>query len=577
MGRTFANLNSGGTWSIGCFAANSVVMALARGEHRRFLRELPNAGKVQAALLRSILRENADTGYGRRFGFRDIRSVADYRTRVPLTTFDDYAPTVERIGEGEQNRLTRDPVILFEPSSGSVSASKLIPYTKSLKAAFQRAVRVWIYDLYASRRSLRSGPAYWSISPLTGPGQRTPCGIPIGFEADTGYFGMVEHLLFNRLMAVPPEVREISEMETFRYVTLLFLLKAKGLRLISVWHPTFLELILSPLFRYGEWLREDLKNGTLMPPGLPLDSDLAQRLRERLGKDPARAAEVGEALKDDWADRPKLFQNLWPNLSIISCWASANAKRAARRLGERFPHVEIQPKGLVATEGIVTLPLMAAGGHLPAYRSHFFEFIPEDERGEPRMVHELEVGGEYSVLLTNGGGLYRYRLGDLVRVTGFWKGAPLLDFMGKSDRISDHFGEKLNEIHVQRIFDRLRGRNDIGFDFLFLAPDYGDDGDCAYVLFAKPDAASVARFETEGRNICREVEKTLRDNFHYDGCRKIGQIGHLRLFRVDEENPEAAYVEAKRTFGMMKLGDIKPAALDAAADWRGVFKGRFIE
>lgn len=48
-------------------------------------------------------------------------------------------------------------------------ASKLIPYTTSLKAEFQRGLGAWIADLYAGKPTLMSGRAYWSITPPAAP------------------------------------------------------------------------------------------------------------------------------------------------------------------------------------------------------------------------------------------------------------------------------------------------------------------------------------------------------------------------------------------------------------------------
>ena len=59
------------------------------------------------------------------------------------------------------------------------------------------------------------------------------------------------------------------------------------------------------------------------------------------------------------------------------------------------------------------------------------------------------------MILTTSGGLYRYRLKDIVRVTGFAGSVPLIKFMGKQDKVSDLFGEKLNERFVQDTFSAL--------------------------------------------------------------------------------------------------------------------------
>ena len=88
---------------------------------------------------------------------------------------------------------------------------------------------------------------------------------------------------------------------------------------------------------------------------------------------------------------------------------------------------------------------------MAAITSHFLEFLDQDH-GDQRLVSELHEGREYSVLLTTGGGLWRYKLGDRVRVTGFAKRSPILEFLEKEDCVSDLRGEKLNAAFMARIF-----------------------------------------------------------------------------------------------------------------------------
>lgn len=66
-------------------------------------------------------------------------------------------------------------------------------------------------------------------------------------------------------------------------------------------------------------------------------------------------------------------KELFPDLVVISCWADDNSEALAKKLQMAFPGVYIQPKGLLATEGIMTIPVEGAGKRLT--NAHFFEFI----------------------------------------------------------------------------------------------------------------------------------------------------------------------------------------------------------
>ena len=128
-----------------------------------------------------------------------------------------------------------------------------------------------------------------------------------------------------------------------------------------------------------------------------------------------------------------------------------------------------QKKGLLATEGVITIP-RANAGNVAAVLSHFLEFL--DDQGRPHLVHEVEPGAEYSVAITTGGGLWRYRLGDRVRVTGFLQRTPLLEFIGKEDGVCDLRGEKLHPAFVGGILRDLRRELLLPLGFAMLAPSH---------------------------------------------------------------------------------------------------------
>ncbi|MBI3970168.1 MAG: GH3 auxin-responsive promoter family protein [Chloroflexi bacterium] len=212
--------------------------------------------------------------------------------------------------------LTREPVQLLEPTSGSTAATKHIPYTASLKAGFQRAVAPWIADLYGHHPALFLGQSYWSVSPVTRRNVYTAGGIPIGFEDDAEYLSPIQRSLVRSIAAVPPLVRLIDDVESFCYVNLLFLLRSRALAIISVWSSTFLTLLLERLPKWWPQLAADVAAGTLSPPH-PLAPDLHARLSGLLRPDPSRATEIRAAFEAG-GDLAAIHARLWPHLRIIS-------------------------------------------------------------------------------------------------------------------------------------------------------------------------------------------------------------------------------------------------------------------
>jgi hypothetical protein len=551
---------------IGSSIANTLWFLSTLAEAHRFRRSLRCCEAAQQAVLLEILRQNAATEYGRRYGFAAIRSATEYQSAVPLADYTDFEPYIQRIASGEQGVLTTEPVLLLEPTSGSTSASKLIPYTDGLKRQFQQGIDPWIANLYRNFPSLLTGRSYWSVTPAARKPERTGGGIPVGFEDDSDYLGGFKGWLVRSVQAVPMEVKLIDDMESFWYVTILFLLRSRGLALVSVWNPTFLSILCEHLQRWWPQLADDVAAGTLTVP-VPLESSLAARLGRRNRPDAARAAEIRSVFSNNTT--PALIHGaLWPRLRVISCWCDAAAAGPAEELAGLFPQAVIQGKGLLATEGFATLPLTGHDGCLPALRSHFFEFLPEGG-GEARLLHQLQAGEVYSLVITTAGGLYRYRIHDLVRVEGFHLSTPLLRFVGKEDSVSDHFGEKLHEGHVCRAIRTATERAAVEPMFAMLALD--EQLPPGYVLYIEAPNATDDQLRQAGAHL----EDLLGENFHYRYCRDLGQLSRLRVFRI-AENGREAYLRRCTELGQ-RLGDVKPRALHRHPGWNGAFSGRMLE
>ncbi|MCP4210776.1 MAG: GH3 auxin-responsive promoter family protein [Halieaceae bacterium] len=549
-----------------CPLANGMWYLSAIPEALAFRRACRDVARVQQQRLKHILACNAETEFGRRYGFASIRSVADYQARVPLTRYDDYQGAIRQIGEGQSHILAQDPVLLLEPTSGSTAATKYIPYTPSLKAEFGRALAPWVVDLFSHHPDLLFGQAYWSVTPVTQQNQRTPGGIPIGFEEDDEYFGPLQRHLIQSVMAVPPQVKQITDIGAFRYVTLLFLLRCRRLTLISVWNPTFLTLLVEPLSNWWPQLADDIEQGTLSPP-TSLPADLQTSLLALNRPNRRRAVEIRAVFQA--SDHPSdIYVQLWPHLSLISCWTDAHAAMHIPTLKALFPRVRLQGKGLLATEGVVSFPLVGENGSILAVRSHFYEFLPDDQPDQhPLLAHELETGKSYQVILTTGGGLYRYQLYDLVEVAGRVGNCPRLRFMGKVSVISDHFGEKLNERHVQSALTRLLEDHHLQPTFAMLACETEGLNRSAYILFIEVESAADDILLELGT----ALEMALQQNFHYRYCRDLGQLDRLQLFRIRDGAAET-YLTTCQAQGQ-RAGDIKPVALHRLGGWLAVFSG----
>jgi hypothetical protein len=503
---------------------------------------------TQASILNRILRENSNTVFGRKHGFSNIRTVSGYQEHVPLLGYSELEPLIDRVAAGERDVLTVDAVQSFALSSGSSAATKLIPYTPSLLRDIRRGISPWLAGLYLEHPSLLLGKSYWQVSPAGTPGRVSSGGIRIGFGEDSEYFGRFRGGLVRATLAVPEQVSGITDMDAFRFHTLRHLLTCGNLRFISVWNPSFLTLLLAEL------------------------PTLAPALIDRIRADghERRAAELHEILDtykgveftQSGGRNRTLGESIWRRLRVISCWCDAGAREAASHLQAAFPSAIIQPKGLIATEGIMSLPWRARGAAL-ALRSHFFEFL-ETAGDNPKLAHELQAGRTYSIVLTTSGGLYRYRIGDQVEVTGWIGQCPLLRFRGKESGVSDMVGEKLNSAHVVQAVEQVLARLQFVPEFWMVAPESRGQTQ-SYTLYLQSKSAAP-------HGLAAALDAALGENFHYAYARRLGQLAPLSLFPIDPASaPEADYLKAQQANGR-RLGGIKRPLFDQTTGWSDIFQ-----
>lgn len=481
----------------------------------------------QESWLQDCLQRNQHCAYLQQLGVEASSSLADFRRRLPLVVDEMLRPWMQRIERGEQNVLFEGLPIAFEQTSGTSGGSKHIPYTAHSLLDFQRAVLPWLSEAIAAFK-ITSGCAYWAISPATRPAAKTPSGIPIGLP-DAAYLGEAALHAFIEVSAVPPWVGGIKAVPDWSAATLYYLLCRADLVLISVWSPTFFLMLLDTLAQQNAVLSNLLQHGGVITGQiLPPNAAALQRLDSyQLSRD---------------------TRILWPNLKLVSCWADASSQPYFHALWQRLPHAQFQPKGLLATEGVATVP-DPQGKTVLAADSGFFEFF--DPQGAAHFAWELQQGKEYEFVMTTSGGLYRYRTGDGVRCEGYAGDLPVLRFVGRQGLTSDLVGEKLTEPFVTACLHDLVG-------FRMLIPNV--QGKPRYVLVL--DQAHDIKL------IAERVEKRLSENPQYAYARRIGQLDALSVLHV--EQPLASWMRRKSQNGI-RLGDIKVPCLCAETDWLSTF------
>lgn len=406
------------------------------------------------------------TAFGRDFSLGSIRTYQDFKSAVPVSDYERFRPYIDRLVAGERRVLTRQEPRMFATTSGTVGAQKYIPVTDDYLSEFRRASKVSCFNLYRQFPRLAEGCALSIVSPAEE--GRTPGGTPYG--AISGALYLMEPEAVRRLvLAVPYEVFSIKDYET-RYYCLLRAALALPITSVYTLNPSTILLLAQRLQRYGADLAKDVFDGGLRAPGMvpksALDSmaGLLRADRSR-GRALSRLVERGQCMP----------QHVWTENQVISCWTRAAAAFYVAGLPEMFGPVPVCDITYGASEGRGSV-FLSPEKQMLAIRSHFFEFVPEQEIHSPNptvlLADELSVGASYFILFTTSAGLYRYHINDVVKVTGFHNRTPLIEFQYKGGNVYSFTGEKITELQVIESMSRALQEHTFKCKFFTLVPEF---------------------------------------------------------------------------------------------------------
>jgi hypothetical protein len=528
---------------LGMLGRQGLKAALA-GRFRRFEADLTSPVYAQARVLTEIVAGMARTEYGRSLGIRDSETYGEFARRVPVVEYEELRPWIDRQAASREPVLAPEPVVVYEQTSGSVGPAKLIPYTPSLLRSFDAMVRLWIYDLLRRGPSLDTGRTFVSVSQPVRDARTTRSGVPIGLADDTRYLSPSLRRALRGRFLVPSDLGSLRSWAGYRRALATWLVSESALEVISVWSPTYLTTLLDWISDNRTEITESLSTGIVTANGV----QVPVRVRADAG------SVLGSGPGVDWL-------RVWPRLKLLSCWADGASTRFLPRLRNEFPGLWIQPKGLLATEAPLTLPLCHAAAPVPLLGEVFLEF--ESNAGGIHLLNELEIGREYSLIVTQRGGLLRYRMGDVVRCERRMRATPTLRFLGRTREVADLVGEKLNERFVRESLDRLPA---ISRAFSFLVP-VARSTEAPHYLCVTDGLAETAcdrGGESGGgrRTLVREQERLLDRELQravqYGAARGLGQLGGVEILPCRDAKERFTRLYLGRG---MRWGDIKCSAL----------------
>jgi len=360
--------------------------------------------EVQEELLMNLISAAKNTELGKKYDYASINSYATFSERIPISTYEELQPYIERSRQGEQNVFWESPIKWFAKSSGTTNAkSKFIPVSNEALEDCHYKGSKDLLCLYLSNNE--------NSELFTGKSLRLGGSSQI-YEDNNSYFGDLSAILIENM----PMWAEFSSTPSNR------------ISLMSEWESKMAAII-------NETQRENVTSFAGVPSWMLV---LMNKMLEETGK--------GNLLE------------LWPNLEVyFHGGVSFNPYREQYKnlLPKKdFKYYEIYN----ASEGFFAIQDLNHSSDLLLMLDYgiFYEFIPMDTFGTTNQkairLNDVELNKNYAVVITTNSGLFRYLVGDTVRFTSL---NPFrIRVTGRTKHHINVFGEELMVENTDMALDK---------------------------------------------------------------------------------------------------------------------------
>ncbi|KAF0309563.1 GH3 domain-containing protein [Amphibalanus amphitrite] len=335
---------------------------------------------------------------------------------------------------------------MFYCSSGTTGVSKYIPMTKTgFKEQYLKVVGCvygFIGKYYFPRNLYKV-----AIFPCAPRWRYTSTGVKIGPSS--------AHQLSSEVLVcqytVPLEANIIRKEAEAMHVAFVLALRDRD---VYFWEAGFAFSLWNQLqFLERNWpvIVNDIRCGKLSP-ALDITEEQRKAIDSLLSPDTERAAELQKEFERGFDG---IVPRVLPNVHMVTALSSGTSMAVySERCKKYLGHLHIASAVYAASEGVIGVNVNEPGKQ-PEYalapEANFVEFLPVDESGEaeegatPLLASEVKMDQLYEVVLTNATGLYRYRMGDVVRVVGSYHGTPTVDFQFRAKQMLNVHMEKVSE------------------------------------------------------------------------------------------------------------------------------------
>ncbi|CAL0303932.1 unnamed protein product [Lupinus luteus] len=450
---------------------NGINTNIVQDKNKKLLKYIEdvtiNADEIQEGVLAEILSSSAHVEYLQRHGLDGRTDKETYKKVMPVVAYEELKPDIDRIANGDKSPiLCSKPISEFLTSSGTSGGErKLMPTIEEeleRKTLFY-SLQMPVMDQFVPGLDKGKGMYFLFIKSEA----KTPGGL-LARPVLTSYYKS-SHFK-DRKHDHDPYTNYTSPNETIfcldsyqsMYSQLLCGLcqNEEVLRVGAVFASGFIRAI---KFLEKHWvsLCNDLRTGTIYDK--ITDPSVREAVMKILKPNPKLAAFIEvECKKESWKG---IIKRLWPNTKYVDVIVTGTMSQYIPILdnysnglplvctmygsSECYFGINLNPMCDPAEVSYTLIPTMAYFEFLPLIKingqtdsnSHLQEHIVD--------LVDVELGQEYELVVTTYAGLYRYRVGDILRVAGFKNKAPQFTFVCRKNVVLSIDADKTDEVELQ--------------------------------------------------------------------------------------------------------------------------------
>lgn len=440
------------------------------------------ARKKQQKVLKSLLEKAVHTKFGKEWRFDTIENYTQFAKRVPIQTYDDVEPAINKLKNGATNIYWPGAVQQYAVSSGTSGKGKHIPATAE--------------RLQSDRRFMRKIALSY-------------------FQQRPNIFRVV-----GKHLSIPGSVEEVNG-NIIGEISGLTAQHAPGwLRVFQLADPhKLIQLSFQDKFNLllRESIKADIKVITAAPSWI---LTLFQQVLDQTGK--------------------KTIKQVWPSLNLLICGGLklANYKAQLQKLigDESVDFIETYG----ASEGYIGFSDDLTKNDLKMVTDNgiFFECIPHplpDHKASGIQktipLGEVEPGVPYGLVVSSNTGLWRYPLNDIIEFTN----TEDLRFLvkGRVNEMLDDYGEALYIYEAREVLKKASDHFDISMCNFTIAASLKSANDIPihhwYIQFNQP--VHPDSFQ----KISRFIDEQLQEmNRHYAIRRETKALGPPKLSAITQ-------------------------------------------